>query len=75
MKASYRICFTAWPTENDCRDVCTESTGKYWIPAYNILETSCKVVLHTRLFFRAFQPVSLLIGFKLATIATFGFHK
>jgi transposase len=25
--------------------VCMESTGKYWIPVYNILETSCNVVL------------------------------
>jgi transposase len=34
-----------WLSENNCRDVCMESTGKYWIPVYNILETSCKVVL------------------------------
>lgn len=31
--------------ENNCRDVCMESTGKYWIPVYNILEVTCKVVL------------------------------
>ncbi len=34
-----------WLSENDCKDVCMESTGKYWIPVYNILETSCKIVL------------------------------
>ena len=34
-----------WLADNDCRDVCMESTGKYWIPVYNILEASCKVVL------------------------------
>lgn len=34
-----------WLLENDCRDVCMESTGKYWHPVYNILETSCNVVL------------------------------
>ena len=34
-----------WLSENNCRDVCVESTGKYWIPVYNILEESCKVVL------------------------------
>lgn len=34
-----------WLVENDCRDVCMESTGKYWIPVYNILESTCKVVL------------------------------
>ena len=34
-----------WLLQNECRDVCMESTGKYWIPIYNILETTCKIVL------------------------------
>ncbi len=34
-----------WLSENNCNDVCMESTGKYWIPIYNILESSCKIVL------------------------------
>lgn len=34
-----------WLLQNNCRDVCMESTGKYWIPVYNILETECKIVL------------------------------
>jgi len=34
-----------WLEENNCKDVCMESTGKYWHPVYNILETSCNVVL------------------------------
>lgn len=34
-----------WLADNDCRDACMESTGKYWIPVYNILEASCKIVL------------------------------
>ena len=34
-----------WLSENNCRDVCMESTGKYWIPVHNILEQSCNVVL------------------------------
>jgi transposase len=34
-----------WLSENNCRDVCVESTGKYWIPVYNILEKSCNIVL------------------------------
>ncbi len=29
---------------NSCRDVCMEFTGKYWIPVYNVLETSCCIV-------------------------------
>ena len=35
----------AWLAENDCKDVCMESTGKYWIPIYNILEPTCNIVL------------------------------
>lgn len=27
-----------WLLENNCEDVCMESTGKYWIPVFNILE-------------------------------------
>jgi len=34
-----------WLMENNCRDVCMESSGKYWIPVYNILELSCNIVL------------------------------
>ena len=34
----------AWLAENNCKDVCMESTGKYWIPVYNILEPTCKIV-------------------------------
>jgi len=34
-----------WLIENNCMDVCMESTGKYWIPVFNILEKSCKIVL------------------------------
>ncbi len=34
-----------WLLSNNCHDVCMESTGKYWIPVYNVLETDCKIVL------------------------------
>jgi len=34
-----------WLKYYSCSDVCMESTGKYWIPVYNILETTCKIVL------------------------------
>lgn len=27
-----------WLLSYDCKDVCMESTGKYWIPPYNVLE-------------------------------------
>ena len=35
----------AWLIENNCKDVCMESTGKYWISIYNILEPTCRIVL------------------------------
>lgn len=34
-----------WLIDNNCKDVCMESTGKYWIPLYNILENDCSIVL------------------------------
>lgn len=30
---------------NDTKDVCMESTGKYWIPVFNILETECNCII------------------------------
>ena len=35
----------SWLAENNCTDVCMESTGKYWIPVYNTLESTCQIVL------------------------------
>ena len=34
-----------WLCSNSCKDVCMESTGKYWYPVFNILEDSCKVIV------------------------------
>jgi hypothetical protein len=34
-----------WLLESNCKDVCMESTGKYWIPVYNVLEKGCSIVL------------------------------
>ena len=34
-----------WLLQNNCKDVCMESTGKYWIPVFNILERDCMIVL------------------------------
>jgi transposase len=34
-----------WLIVNNCKDVCMESTGKYWIPVFNVLEKECKIVL------------------------------
>lgn len=34
-----------WLELHSCFDACMESTGKYWIPVYNILESSVKITL------------------------------
>ena len=36
---------SAWLARHNCKNVCMESTGKYWIPIYNILESTCNIVL------------------------------
>jgi len=34
-----------WLLKNHCCDVCMESTGKYWVPVFNVLEVTCNVCL------------------------------
>jgi len=34
-----------WLAKHDCKEVCMESAGRYWIPVFNILEQSCWVTL------------------------------
>ena len=34
-----------WLGNYNCPDVCMESTGKYWIPVFNVLEDSCNITL------------------------------
>ncbi len=29
--------FKQWLLDNECHDVCMESTGKYWVPVFNLL--------------------------------------
>lgn len=38
-----RLC--DWLATYNCRDVCMESSGKYWIPVFNALEKTCSVCL------------------------------
>ncbi len=35
----------AWLGKYDCKEVCMESAGKFWIPVFNVLEKSCWVTL------------------------------
>jgi transposase len=37
--------FKQWLIDNNCFDVCMESTGKYWIPVYNLLEDTIHVTI------------------------------
>lgn len=37
------ISLREWLALHNCKDVCMESTGKYWIPVFNILEVDCRV--------------------------------
>lgn len=39
------VAFKKWLLEYDCKDVCMESIGKYWVPVWNVLEDSCHVVI------------------------------
>ena len=34
-----------WLASLHCSQVCMESSGKYWIPVFNVLEKSCQVIL------------------------------
>ena len=37
--------FKQWLLDNECHDLCMESTGKYWIPVFNLLEDEINVTI------------------------------
>lgn len=37
--------FKQWLIENNCFDICMESTGKYWVPIYNLLEDKIRITV------------------------------
>lgn len=45
--------FKDWLISNDCHDVCMESTGKYWIPIFNILEDAFNVTIANPKYIKA----------------------
>lgn len=49
------IAFRHWLLENQCLHVCMESTGKYWIPIFNILEDHVHVILTHPKYVRAIK--------------------
>lgn len=49
-----RRCAT-WLGENNCKDVCMEPTGMYWLPIYNILEHARNIVLAHHKYVKAIR--------------------
>jgi transposase len=47
--------FREWLLERNCLHVCMESTGKYWIPIFNMLEDHVRVVLTHPKYVRAIK--------------------
>jgi transposase len=47
--------FHNWLIDNNCYHVCMESTGKYWIPIFNYLETDIDVCLTHPKYVRAIK--------------------
>jgi len=45
--------FKQWLIDNNCFDVCMESTGKYWVPIYNLLEDKIRVTVASPKWVRA----------------------
>ena len=39
--------FADWLLEHNCLDVCMESTGKYWVPVFNVLEKPLSECVHS----------------------------
>ena len=39
------LAFKQWLLDNNCKDVCMEITGKYWVPVWNVLEGIVNVVI------------------------------
>ena len=37
--------FKKWLLDNSCLDICMESTGKYWVPVFNLLEDKINVTI------------------------------
>ena len=45
--------FKQWLIDNNCFDVCMESTGKYWVPIFNLLEDTIRITVANPKWVRA----------------------
>lgn len=46
-------CFKDWLINFNCHDVCMESTGKYWIPIFNLLEDDFNITIANPKYIKA----------------------
>ena len=37
--------FKQWLLDNNCRDICMESTGKYWVSVFHVFEDEINVII------------------------------
>lgn len=48
-------CFKNWLINFNCHDVCMESTGKYWIPIFNLLEDDFNITIANPKYIKAIK--------------------
>ena len=58
-----------WLLESNCKDVCMESKGKYWIPVYNVLEKDCSIVLAHPKYVKAIRGKKLIKTYSLQSLS------
>ena len=46
-----------WLAKYNCSEVCMESTGKYWIPVFNVLEKANNSVILAHSSFKGFSKI------------------
>jgi len=47
--------FKQWLIDNNCFDMCMESTGKYWVPVHNLLEDTIHITIANPKWVRAIK--------------------
>ena len=52
--------FKHWLLDNNCHDVCMKSTGKYWIPIFNLLKDDINVVIANSKWVKISLQISFL---------------
>ena len=65
-----------WLKSNNCFDVCMESTSKYWIPVFNILESELNIFLTHPKYVKVIRKIQngLLTSLNKIFSSTLLFH-